>query len=74
MAASRRSLLIAAAAVPVAFAALQVDVALRGLGRALRPPSIGTSATRCAACGSVDHAMLDPECPAAPRVRPGARA
>jgi hypothetical protein len=33
-----------------------------------RPAAAGTSATRCAACGAPEHAMLDRRCPAAPRV------
>jgi hypothetical protein len=42
------------------------------VGRAIgsmRPATDGTSATRCALCGAVDHAMLDPRCPRALRVR-----
>ncbi|HLO35272.1 MAG TPA: hypothetical protein VK194_04285 [Candidatus Deferrimicrobium sp.] len=35
----------------------------------LRPSPGGSSATRCAACGATDHAMLDPRCPAARKVR-----
>jgi hypothetical protein len=37
----------------------------RSAAAALRPPAQGTSATRCGLCGSPDHTMLDPRCPAA---------
>ncbi len=32
-----------------------------------RPAAAGSSATRCGACGSAGHAMLDVTCPARPR-------
>jgi hypothetical protein len=71
---SRRRLLVVIAAIPVAVVAARLGDALREAAGVLRPPSSGTSATRCAACGDRDHAMLDPGCPATPRVRDGARA
>jgi hypothetical protein len=69
---ARRSLLVAAVAAPAVLLAEQVTksaiVALSGAARASRPLPSGTSATRCAQCGSADHTMLDPACPLAPRV------
>jgi hypothetical protein len=66
---SRRRLLAAAAAVPVVLAGERgvrfVADGVRGAADALRPPAQGTSATRCALCGSPDHTMLDPRCPVA---------
>ena len=69
---TRRRLLLGAAAIPALIAA---DRALRSITgvvgstvRAVRPPSDGTSATRCARCGARDHGMLDPRCPSAKRV------
>lgn len=66
---SRRRLLSTVAAIPVI---LLIDRGARiagdGVGAAvaaLRPPTQGTSASRCALCGSPEHAMLDPRCPAA---------
>ena len=38
-------------------------------GTVTRPAASGTSTTRCALCGSPDHAMLDPACPGAGEVR-----
>jgi len=37
---------------------------------AMRPAPSGTSADRCALCGSPDHAMLDPRCPRSRPTRP----
>ena len=72
MSVSRRRLLIVAGSVPVvavAGAALELaSGAIAGAVRAVRPSADGTSATRCAQCGSPDHTMLDPICPLAPRV------
>jgi hypothetical protein len=66
---TRRRLLAAAAAIPVALAAERgahlASGGIRVTVNALRPPARGTSATRCALCGSTDHTMLDPRCPAA---------
>lgn len=71
---SRRRLLLAAVLAPVVLLVARFGDLIRAVGGALRPPASGSSATRCAACGAADHAMLDPGCPATPRVRPGARA
>jgi len=73
MAISRRHLVVAAATLPVLLAArrgaeLAGDL-IAGAVRDARPTAAGTSATRCAQCGSPDHTMLDPRCPLAPRVR-----
>lgn len=46
-----------------------VEQSVTGALRAARPAPSGTSATRCAQCGSPDHTMLDPRCPLAPRIR-----
>ncbi len=69
---SRRHLLAASAAVSVVFIAergvrFAADGA-RAVAGALRPPAQGTSATRCALCGSAQHTMLDPRCPIARKV------
>ena len=45
-----------------------VGDAASGAIRAVRPGPLGTSATRCAQCGSPEHAMLDARCPLARRV------
>jgi len=69
---TRRHLLATALAVPGLLVARQAAVlvgdAASGAIRAARPGPDGTSATRCAQCGSPDHTMLDPRCPLAPRV------
>jgi hypothetical protein len=69
---SRRRLIAAGIAVPglvvLERAASMAGDALSGATRAARPTPAGTSATRCAQCGSADHTMLDPGCPLAPRV------
>ncbi len=69
---SRRRLMAAAVAVPGAILLQRaigvVEGGLAGAARAARPEPSGTSATRCAQCGSPDHTMLDPDCPLAPRV------
>ncbi len=64
---TRRKLLVAAGAAS-AFALTErgVRAAADGVGRAvaaMRPAALGTSADRCALCGSADHTMLDPRCP-----------
>jgi hypothetical protein len=73
MATSRRRLLAAGiAALGALVVPRAVDVVEQGVSgaiRAARPAPSGTSATRCAQCGSPDHTMLDPRCPLAPRVR-----
>jgi hypothetical protein len=69
---ARRHLLATAIAVPGLLVARQAAAlmgdAVSGAARGARPPGDGTSATRCAQCGSPDHTMLDPRCPLAPRV------
>lgn len=69
---TRRRLLTAAATLPVLVVAgrgveLAAD-AIAAAVKAARPAAAGTSATRCAQCGSPDHTMLDPMCALAPRV------
>lgn len=69
---TRRRLLAAGLGVPAILVARRgadalgdvVTAAIRGA----RPAADGTSATRCAQCGSPGHTMLDPGCPLAPRV------
>lgn len=78
---SRRRLLILAGVPALAIVAGRF-ADLAGIGAAagraaeaaLRPSSIGSSATRCASCGSTGHSMLSADCPAGPHVRTGARA
>ena len=69
---ARRTLLAAAVVgvtVPVlGTAARSMADVLAGAAKAARPAASGTSATRCAQCGSADHTMLDASCPMAPRV------
>jgi hypothetical protein len=69
---TRRSLIVAAVAAPgvlvVERLAKSAIVAVSGAAHASRPAASGTSATRCAQCGSDRHTMLDPRCPMAPRV------
>ncbi len=77
----RRRLLILAAVPALALAGARLGD-LIGLGRAaeraaeaaIRPRGSASSAVVCAACGSGLHAMLSPDCPASPHVKPGARA
>ena len=71
---TRRRLLALAGVAPLALVVGPVAGWLRAATGVLRPPSAGTTATRCAACGATDHTMLDPACPASPRVRPEVRA
>jgi hypothetical protein len=72
MAMTRRRLLAAAATIPALFVARRgVELAgevIEGAARSVRPVAAGTSATRCAQCGSAGHTMLDAACPLAPRV------
>jgi hypothetical protein len=49
-------------------AASTVGRIVDGAAASLRPAASGTSASRCGQCGSPDHTMLDPRCPAAPRI------
>lgn len=59
----RGLLVIPAATVVVGLA----SAAQRGVA-AMRPNSRGTTVTTCAQCGRSGHSMLDPACPAAPKV------
>lgn len=70
-----RRRLLAAAGAASAFAITErgVRAASDAVGRAvsaMRPATQGTSADRCALCGSPDHAMLDPRCPRSRPTRP----
>ena len=66
VATSRRRILRTLVVLPLAVAAgSAVAAARRGIA-ASRPRSIGRSAALCGACGSSDHAMLDPACPVTP--------
>jgi hypothetical protein len=69
---SRRRVIAAAAAMPFLLVARQglavIGNGLSAAAAAARPAADGTSATRCAQCGSPDHTMLDAQCPLAPRV------
>ncbi len=71
---TRRRLLALAGVAPLALVVGPVAGWLRAATGILRPPSAGTTASRCATCGATDHLMLDPTCPASPRVRPEVRA
>lgn len=64
--ASRRGFLAGLLAVPAAFVGTKVLAGLRRGAWVLRPRAEGRSTTRCAICGSTDHAML--RCPRAPEV------
>lgn len=64
---TRRHLLAAAGAAS-AFAITErgvhaVSAAVERAVAAARPATSGTSADRCALCGSPEHAMLDARCP-----------
>lgn len=71
---TRRRLILAGIASTVAAwlgpAAAMAAAADRRSAILRRPVPSGTSATRCAACGAVDHRMLEVVCPARRRVRP----
>lgn len=63
-----RRRLLAAAGAASAFAVSEravraASTAVGGAIAGMRPTAQGTSADRCALCGSADHAMLDPRCP-----------
>lgn len=72
MSVTRRRLLGAALLAPTAVAATRaVETLLTAVDaatRAARPRPLGTTATRCATCGGIDHTMLDPVCPNGPKV------
>ena len=63
-----RLLLLAPAGLAAAGAIRTIEAAIATAAPGLRPIAAGTSATRCAACGATGHGMLDPGCPARPRV------
>jgi hypothetical protein len=69
---TRRNLLAAAVAVPAMMVAepitRSVVSAISEAARASRPLASGTTATRCAQCGSDAHTMLDAGCSLAPKV------
>jgi hypothetical protein len=59
--ASRRGFLAGLFALPAVFVAVKAVGVVRAAARWGRPRAVGTSATRCALCGSPGHAML--RCP-----------
>ncbi len=65
---SRRHVLRLAMAVPIGLAVMPLAAtygrAMKSVAGQVRPQPSGTSASRCAVCGSDDHAMLDSTCPA----------
>jgi len=65
---TRRRVLAGLLALPAAAVALGIAAAARGGVAAMRPGSRGTTVTTCAQCGRPGHSMLDPACPAAPKV------
>jgi len=66
--ASRRGFLAGALALPALFLGARMVSAASRTVRLSRPGPDGRSTTRCAACGGIDHRMLDRACPAAPEV------
>ena len=65
---TRRGFLVGLIAAPLLVAgAGAAGVVRRGIA-AVRPSARGRTAESCAQCGAGGHTMLDPECPAAPRV------
>jgi hypothetical protein len=64
----RRRLLGALVAAPAVLATGRLAVAGLRAVPAVRPQARGSSAQRCAQCGSSQHTMLDPACPASPGV------
>lgn len=77
MAMTRRRFVVAAGVSAVgmfaARAARRVEPAVAAVVPALRPASLGTSAGRCAHCGSLAHSTLDPACPQAIETRSAVR-
>ena len=65
---TRRRFIFGALAAPVAFVGLKAAGTVRKGIAALRPSARGTTVTTCAQCGEQGHSMLDPNCPASPRV------
>jgi hypothetical protein len=64
---SRRAFVVGFLTAPVALLIARATGALRATASAMRPRASGTSALRCAVCGSARHAML--ACPRLPEVR-----
>jgi len=73
MAMNRRRFVAAAAVSAVGAVAARtagrVEPAIAAAVPVLRPASLGTSAGRCAHCGSLDHSTLDVTCPEAAETR-----
>ena len=66
--ATRRGFLIGLASVTALAGAAKLAGAARSGVAAMRPGARGPSSTVCAACGAEGHTMLDPACPANPKV------
>ena len=66
--ATRRRFLIGLVSVPAVVGAAKLVGAARASVATLRPGARGRSASLCAACGAHGHTMLDPSCPADPKV------
>jgi hypothetical protein len=66
--ATRRGFLIGFASVPAMVGAARIAGAARAGVAAMRPGARGRSGRVCAACGAEGHTMLDPACPADPKV------
>jgi hypothetical protein len=66
--ATRRGFLIGLVSVPAVVGAAKLTGAARAGVAAMRPGSRGRSGSTCAVCGASGHTMLDPSCPADPRV------
>lgn len=65
---TRRGFLVGLASLPALVGAAKLAGAARAGVAAMRPGARGGSASVCAACGASGHTMLDPACPANPRV------
>jgi len=65
---TRRGFLAGLASVPALVGVAKIAGAARAGVAAMRPGSRGRSSSVCAACGADGHTMLDPACPANPRV------
>jgi hypothetical protein len=66
--ATRWGFLIGLASVPALAGAAKLAGAARAGAAAMRPGARGRSGAVCAACGAGGHTMLDPACPADPKV------
>ena len=65
---TRRGFLAGLASVPAMVGAARLAGAARAGVATMRPGARGRSGTVCAACGAEGHTMLDPACPADPKV------